>query len=59
MDGVRGQETLGIVSTHWWLKPGPAASAGSLAGRVGSWGLAAGHRGPRAGIRLLVIGDGS
>ena len=41
------------------MKLGLGVSAGPLTGRVGSWGLAAGHRGPRAGIRLLVIGDGS
>jgi len=41
------------------VKPDLGVSAGPLTGRVGYWGLAAGHRGPRTGIRLLVIGAGS
>ena len=52
--GVKVQVTLGLVPTHWWVKPGPGASVSSLAGRAGSWGLAAGLRGLRAGVRPLM-----
>ena len=48
------QEILGLVSTHWWVRPGPGDSAGPLVGRGVSWGLAAVPRGPRAGAGLLV-----
>ena len=47
-----------------WLQSSgsPRASAGSLVGRVNSWGLAAGPGGPRgsrSGVGLLVDGAGS
>ena len=40
------------------MKPGPGVSAGLLAGRAGSWSLAARPRDPRAGVRSLVGGEG-
>ena len=55
--GVGAQEILGLVPTHQWLNIGPEARAGPQLGRVGSWGLAAGPRDPRAGVRLLVGGN--
>ena len=30
------------MSTHWQIKPDPGVRAGLLAGRAGSWSLAAG-----------------
>ena len=39
---IRVQESLGLLPAHWWVKLGPGASAGQLAGRAGSWGLVAG-----------------
>ena len=38
------------------VKPSPGASAGPSIGRAESRGLAAGPRGPRAGVGLLVGG---
>ena len=51
----------GCCPLHWWVKPGPGISARLLAGRAGSWSLATGPRGPRAGVRSLlgVGGPGS
>lgn len=53
---VRVQEIPKLISTHQWVKPGPGPSAGPLAVRAGSWGLAAGRRCPRACIGPLVGG---
>ena len=54
MGRVRAQKTLGLLSTHCWVKPGPGVSAGLLAGKARSWSLAAGPWDPRAGVRSLV-----
>ena len=48
-DGVRVQETLGLLPSRWWVKQCPGASAGLLVGRVKSWRLVVGPRGPRPG----------
>ena len=55
---VRIPKTLGLLSTHWQVKPGPGVSPGLLAGRAGSWSLAAGHKDPRVPFRLLMGGGG-
>ena len=52
--GVRVQKTLGLLPTCWQVKPDPGVSAGLLAGRAGSWNLAAGPRDPGARFRSLV-----
>ena len=44
--GVRVPKTLGLLPTHWQVKPGSGVSAGLLVGRAGSWSLAAGPRDP-------------
>ena len=50
---------MGLLSTHWQVKPGPGVGARLLAGRAGSWSLAAGPGDPRAGVRsLLGVGQG-
>ena len=50
--GPRGQCWLtGGWDAEDWVKPGPKISAGQLAGRAGSWSLAAGPGDPRAGGR--------
>lgn len=54
---VKVLKTLGLLPTHWQVKPGPGVSARLLAGRAGSWSLAAGHRDLKAHFRLYV-GDG-
>lgn len=54
---VRVLKTLGLLPTHWQVKPGPGVSTRLLAGRAGSWSLAAGHRDLRAHFRP-IIGDG-
>ena len=51
---VRVQKTPGLLSTHWWVKPGSGVSAGLLAHRAGSWSLATGPRDPTACVRSLV-----
>ena len=53
---VRIQENLGLLPTYWWMKPGPGACASLLVDRAMSWGLVAGPRGTRAGVRSLVGG---
>ena len=40
---VRVLKTLGLLPTHWQVKPGPYVNAGLLAGRAGSWSLATGQ----------------
>lgn len=59
MGRVRIQENLGLLSTYWWMKPDPGASASLLVNRARSWGLVPGPRGPRANVRFLVVGAGS
>ena len=53
------QEILGLVPTHWWVRPGPKYSAGPLEGRTVSWDLTARPGVPRAGIGRLVGATGS
>lgn len=59
MGRVRIQENLGLLSTYWWMKPDPGASASLLVNGARSWGLVTGPRGPRANVRFLVVGAGS
>ena len=54
--GVRVPKTPGLLPTHWWVKPDPRVSAKLLAGRAGSWSLAAGPRDPRDCVRSLAGG---
>ena len=54
MGRVRVLKTLGLLPTHWQVKPGPGVSARLLAGRAGSWSLVAGHRDLSAHFRLYV-----
>ena len=49
--GVRVLKILGLLRTHWQVRPDPGVSAGPLADRAGSWSLAAGPRDPRAHFR--------
>ena len=46
-------KTVGLLPTHWQIKPDPGVSARLLAGKAGSWGLAAGSRDPKAHFRSL------
>ena len=55
---VEVQKILGLVLAHWWVKPGPGASAVPQMNKAKTWGLAAGPRNPRAGVRSLVGGAG-
>ena len=55
-DGPKG--TRGLMLSHWWVRPGPGVSAQLLAGRAGSWSLAAWPRDPRAGVRSPWGGAG-
>lgn len=50
---VRVLKTLGLLPTHWKVKPDLRVSARLLAGRTGSWSLAVGPRNPRACFRSL------
>ena len=51
---------MGLLPTHWQVKPGPGVGASLLAERAGSWSLATGPRDPRAGVRsLLGVGQGA
>ena len=59
ISGVGVQKILRLLPPHWWVRPGPRASDGSLIGRVRSYGLAVGPRDPRVTIGLLVTGTGS
>ena len=59
ISGVGVQKILRLLPPHWWVRPGPRASDGSLVGRVRSYGLAVGPRDPRVTIGLLVTGTGS
>ena len=54
---ARVVKTLGLLPTHWEVKPGPGVSTRLLAGRADSWSLAAGHRDLRTHFRP-IIGDG-
>ena len=58
MGGARVPKTLGLLPTHWQVKPDPGVSAGLLAGRAGSWSLFAWPRDPRTRFRSLVRGGG-
>ena len=67
----RSPGVLGLDLAPWWVdsrledsvavahllvvKPGPGVSARILAGRVESWNLVAGLRGPRVGVRSLLL----
>ena len=55
---VEVQKILGLVLAHWWVKPGPGASAVPQMNKAKTWGLAAGPRNPRAGVGSLVGGAG-
>ena len=59
MGEVRVQATLELLTPSWWVKPGPGVSARLLAGRAGSWSLAAGPRDLRAGVGSPVAGASS
>ena len=37
VDGLRAPKTLGLLPTHWQVKPGPRVTARLLAGRAESW----------------------
>lgn len=54
--GVRVSKMLGLLPTHWQVKPDPGASTGLLSGRAGSWSLAAGPRDLGAHFRFLGAG---
>lgn len=45
---VSVQETPGLLPAHWWVRPGPRASARFLEDRARSWSPVAGPRSPRA-----------
>ena len=53
VEEIRVPKALGLLPTHWQVKPGPGVSTRLLAGKAGSWSLAAGPRDPRAHFRLL------
>ena len=54
---IRVHKTLGLLPTHWWVKPGPGVSSTRLvAGRGMPPSLAAGPSDPRAGVRSLEGG---
>ena len=52
--GVKVLKTLGLLPTPWQVKSDPGVSARLLAGRAGSWNLAAGLRDSRARFKSLV-----
>ena len=54
---VRVPKTLGLLPTHWQMKVDPRDFARLLAGRAGTWSLAAGPTDLRAHFRLLVEGE--
>ena len=50
---VRVPKTLGLLPTHWQVKPDPGVSASLMTGRAGSWSLASGPQDHRACFRSL------
>ena len=53
VDGVKAPKTVGLLPTHWQVKPDPGVSTRLLIGRAGSWSLAAGLKDPKVPLRLF------
>ena len=50
---VRVWKILGLLPTHWQVKPDPGVSTRLLVGRAGSWSLGAGLKDPKVPLRLF------
>ena len=50
---VRVWKILGLLPTHWQVKPDPGISTRLLVGRAGSWSLGAGLKDPKVPLRLF------
>ena len=53
--GVRVLKTLGLLPSHWQLKPDPGVSAGLLASRACSWSLAT-AQGSQSSFQIVLWG---